>query len=146
MNKCRLILTIIGTLNALPLSVLAQEADMSPAEPSTTPPAAAAPSSSPAADGIETEVREFKRGQIRDIQFHASIGRIIFKVDDAEFDWRPAIEEKAPASVADEITASAAVLEEFRRAQRIMVRVSAKPDKPKHYLVRRMVFLFDALR
>ena len=144
------ILVIISTFTPL---ALAQEAEPSPTqgspvvEPSPTSAAEAtvSPSSSPVSE-IQTTVHEFKRSQIHDIQFDASNGRIFFKVDDTEYDWRPAIEEKAPASVADEISASAAVLEEFRRAPRIIVRVSAKPDKAKHYLVRRLVFVFDSLK
>ena len=144
----RLIPAIISVIGIFTLSSLAQEAEPSPpTEPSPTPPVASV-SPSPTTSGTQTEVEvhEFKRAQIHDVQFDASNGRIFFKVGDVEYDWRPAIEEKAPASVADEISASAAVLGEFRRAPRIIVRVAAKPDKPKQYLVRRMVFVFDSLK
>ena len=136
------LLAVLGMIGAFMFPVFAQETEPAPTEPSPAP--SVAPS--PPASGPETEVLEFKRGQIHDIQFHASIGRIIFMVGDTQYDWSPSLDEKTPASVADEVTASAAVLEEFRRAQKIRVKVPTKPDKPKHYFVSRMVFLFDSLK
>jgi hypothetical protein len=139
------IAAILGLIGAFALLVSAQDAEPPPIE-QPSPMETAAPSPPPASSGAEMEVLEFKRGQVHDVQFHASIGRIIFKVGDIEYDWSPSLDEKNPSSIADEISASAAVLAEFRHADRIRIKVPMKPDKPKHYFVSRMIFLFDNLK
>jgi hypothetical protein len=141
-HKSQTLLAVFCVIGALTLPLLAQETEPMTTEPSPTPEVAPSPTPS----GPESEVLEFKRGQVHDVQFHASIGRIIFKVGDVEYDWSPSLDEKNPSSIADEVSAAAAVLAEFRHAERIRVKVPAKPDRPKHYFVSRMLFLYDNLK